>query len=116
MSLLIKQKVTQSGLSRKECYVQLIPHFITGVDNIPVDRNIWKDRDAYLANPSNGTILSLDEIASSFSINMKTAPKDCQGDTVAIKMLYWINDETKKAILQSNPTWVDSDIEIVDLV
>lgn len=115
MALLVKKEVTKAGLSRTGCYIQLVPHFITGSEIVPTDKSIWATKEDYIANPSNGTIPSLDEIASNFSIEYSSAPENCEGDTVAMKMLYWINEEAKKAILTANPSWEDADVEIVDL-
>lgn len=115
MALNIKKTVTAGGLSRMGCYVQLVPHFVTGTPVVPMDRNIWKDRTDYEANPTQGTIRALDEIPQSFNIDTTTAPADCQGATVIAKMLYWMNTQAKAKLLILNPSWIDGDIEIVDL-
>jgi hypothetical protein len=115
MALLIKKTVTTEGLSRIGCYIQLLPNALTGIPNVPIDRNIWKNKTDFLANQTKGTITKLDEIKNSFLVARDTAPSDCQGSTVEIKALYWLNTEVKAQILADNITWTDDDIDIIDL-
>lgn len=115
MALQINKTVHKSGLSMNGCYIMLVPHLVTGQATVPTDRNIWANKADADANPTKGTIPSLDEIADAYYIANNTAPADCTGADVLSKALYWINTQVKAQLLVANPTWVDGDIEIVDL-
>lgn len=115
MALLIKKPVTSGQLGKTGCYIQIKPYLVYGLKQIPVDRAIWGSKADYDANQNEPTINSLIEVSDSFKVLTSNVPTTGDGKNVLDKMLYWISVDVKTQILAANPTWVDADIEIVDI-
>lgn len=116
MALLIKKPVTSGQLSKSTgCYIQIKPYLVYGLKTIPVDRAIWGSKADYDANQNDPTIGSLKEIDDSYLVLTSNIPTTGDGKNVLDKMLYWVSKDVKAQILAANPTWVDADIDIIDI-
>lgn len=122
MALKILKPVTSKGqLSKDGCYIQIKLYTPYGMPDdlpkIPVDRYIWASRADFEANmqPEQATISSLNEIPSAFYLDAATASDEYEGKNIVYKSLMWANQAVKDIILAANPSWVDKDIEIVDI-
>lgn len=116
MAILIKKPVTSGQLSKSTgCYIQIKPFLVYGLKEIPTDRAIWGSKSDYDANPNKPSITSLTEIKDSFTVPTSNVPTTGDGKNVLDKMLYWVSVDIKAQILALNPTWTDSDIDIVDI-
>lgn len=116
MALKILKEVSAKGdLKTDGCYIQVKPYLPFDLQNVPVDRGIWKSKEDFEANQSGPTIPALIEIKNAYYLNPEDAGDIYEGKNILYKMLWWVNTAIKQQILADNPTWVDADIEIVDI-
>ena len=121
MALLVKKEVSQGALKTTGCYIRVNPvggfgnKVLTVFENIQVSRSMWASKVDYEANITNPTIETLQQIPNAFAVDPNSPPATENKSNVNTNYLYWISKVCKALILAANPTWVDTDVEIVDL-
>lgn len=132
----IKKQVTNSRVVHAGCSIIIKPHFNYDLSPMSIDRAIWLNNDDYEdclqekvvgkdeenkevkadVARNSGTINSLDQVRSFYTIDPTECPEDVEGSeavTLFEKFLQWVEEKVVEQILKDNPTWSKSDIEII---
>lgn len=118
MALKLKKQLSTNGVNLDTAFQPIIEITCslssTFKTNSMISTTVFNSINDFKAN-NRSNLNDIDQIKGLRELSVGTPEADNEGTNVLEKFNLYLNNITKAKILADNPTWVDGDIEIVNI-